>query len=64
MPLTNGFLDDVPVERSREFESEYLDYLRTAHPDSADDHGEEALSDELIERLREAATRVQETARK
>ena len=29
----NGYLDDVPVEQVKEFESQYLDYLRTAHPE-------------------------------
>ena len=30
---TNGYLDDVPVERVREFEAEFLDYLRTTQAD-------------------------------
>lgn len=30
---TNGYLDDVLVEHVREFERQYLDYLRTSHPE-------------------------------
>ena len=29
---TNGYLDDVPVEDVRDFEAEFLENLRTAHP--------------------------------
>src|SRR3954447_5280601 len=29
----NGYLDDVPVEEVKEFETQYLDYMRTAHPE-------------------------------
>ena len=28
---TNGYLDDIPVERISEFEEKFLDYLRTSH---------------------------------
>lgn len=51
----NGFLDSVPVEEVREFESEYLDYMRTANPELLQEVKEkQALSDELIEKLRQA----------
>jgi F-type H+-transporting ATPase subunit alpha len=51
----NGFLDDVPVEQVKEFEAQYLDYMRTAHTDILDEIAQtKALSDELIERLRAA----------
>ncbi len=30
--VNNGILDTVPVERIAEFERDYLDYLRTSHP--------------------------------
>src|SRR3712207_2446165 len=47
----NGYLDDVPVDQVRQFESEYLDYMRTANPEILDTVArEQALSDELIER--------------
>ncbi len=52
---TNGFLNDVPTDQVQAFESEYLEYLRTAGADLlrriAD---EKALSDELIAALRSA----------
>ena len=41
----------------RAFESEYLDYMRTAHPEILQEIKEtQALSDELIERLRDATS--------
>jgi F-type H+/Na+-transporting ATPase subunit alpha len=53
----NGFLDSVPVEEVREFEAEYLDYMRTAHPEILQEVKEkQALSDELIEKLRQATS--------
>ncbi|HVX30748.1 MAG TPA: F0F1 ATP synthase subunit alpha [Nitrolancea sp.] len=46
---TNGVIDDVPVERVREFENQYLDYLRTSKPDLLQRIAkEQRLSDELI----------------
>jgi F-type H+-transporting ATPase subunit alpha len=52
----NGFLDTVPVDEVREFEAEYLDYLRTANPEILQAIKEkQELTDELIEQLRSAA---------
>jgi F-type H+/Na+-transporting ATPase subunit alpha len=52
----NGYLDDVPVEEVKEFESQYLDYMRTAHPELLQQIAQEqALSDEVIERLKAAS---------
>jgi F-type H+-transporting ATPase subunit alpha len=52
---TNGYLDDVPVEQVREFEGEFLTYLRTVTPDLLKRIAtEQALSDELIAALRTA----------
>ena len=52
----NGYLDNVPVEEVKEFESQYLDYMRTAHPQLLQQIAQEqALSDEVIERLRAAS---------
>jgi F-type H+-transporting ATPase subunit alpha len=31
--VTNGYLDDLPVEQAQEFESGLLDHLRTRHGD-------------------------------
>ena len=52
----NGFLDDVPVEEVKEFETQYLDYMRTAHPELLQTIAEEqSLSDEVIEHLQAAS---------
>ena len=48
----NGYLDDVPVEQVKEFEAQYLDFMRTAHTDILSEIAQtKALSDELIEQL-------------
>jgi F-type H+-transporting ATPase subunit alpha len=53
---TNGIIDDVPVEQVREFESQYLDYLRTSKPELLERIvKEQRLSDELIADLRTAS---------
>jgi F-type H+-transporting ATPase subunit alpha len=53
---TNGFLDDVPVENVRAFETEFLQNLRTAHPQLLQQiANEKSLSDEIIASLRTAA---------
>jgi F-type H+-transporting ATPase subunit alpha len=52
----NGYLDDVPVPEVKAFEAEYLDYMRTAHPEILQEIADkQALSDELIERMRAAS---------
>lgn len=54
---TRGYLDDVPLERIREFEQEFLRFMRTvkAHiPEKI--RTEKALSDELIKEIGEAIT--------
>jgi F-type H+-transporting ATPase subunit alpha len=51
----NGYLDSVAVAEVREFEGQYLDYMRTAHADLLGVIAQEkALSDETIEKLRAA----------
>ncbi len=48
----NGFLDDLPVDAIRDFEREYLKFLRTQHPEIlAEIREKKALSDELMERM-------------
>jgi len=50
---TNGYLDDVLVEHVREFERQYLDYLRTSHPEVLRRIAEEReLKDDLVEQMR------------
>jgi len=51
---TNGYLDDVLVEHVREFERQYLDYLRTSHPQILQRIAtEKELKDDLIQQLHE-----------
>ena len=51
----NGFLADVPVNKVRSFESQYLDYLRTARPEIlAAIRSKKALDDELTAQLKAA----------
>ncbi|HEX7103069.1 MAG TPA: F0F1 ATP synthase subunit alpha [Nitrolancea sp.] len=53
---TNGIIDDVPVEQVREFESQYLDYMRTSKPELLERIvKEKRLSDELIADLQSAS---------
>ncbi|ACZ38858.1 F0F1 ATP synthase subunit alpha [Sphaerobacter thermophilus] len=52
---TNGYLDEVPVERVRAFEEQYLDYMRTSKADLLQRIvTEKQLSDEMIEELRKS----------
>jgi F-type H+-transporting ATPase subunit alpha len=52
----NGYLDNVPVEEVKAFEAEYLDYMRTAHPELLQTIAQEAeLSDATIDALRQAS---------
>ncbi len=51
---TNGYLDDVLVEHVREFEKQYLEYLRTSHPQLLQRIAtEKELKDDLIQQLHE-----------
>ena len=51
----NGYLADIPVDQVRSFETQYLEYMRTAHADLLRRIAEEkALSDEVITALRAA----------
>ncbi len=54
--VNNGILDTVPVERIAEFERDYLDYLRTSHPQVLEQiRDSRALSDESTKTLAAAA---------
>ncbi len=51
----NGYLDDLPVEACRRFETEYLQYLRSSHPDILQEIKEKKeISPELEEKMRKA----------
>jgi F-type H+-transporting ATPase subunit alpha len=52
---TQGFLDDVPVNKVRLFEEELLDYVKHEHPDILRDIvAKGKLDDELTDKLRNA----------
>jgi F-type H+-transporting ATPase subunit alpha len=51
----NGHLDNVPVDRVREFERDFLEYLRNAHPEVLEKiRSEKELSDEVVKMLEAA----------
>ena len=61
--VTNGFLDDVPVDKVQEWEDGFHEYMRTAHPEILKTIEEEkALSEQTIAALREAINCLQENS--
>src|ERR687883_477625 len=53
--LTNGYLDDVPIEKVRDWEAEFHRFMETAHPEIGEAiTNDKALSDETIEKLKGA----------
>ncbi|MDH7502517.1 MAG: F0F1 ATP synthase subunit alpha [Verrucomicrobiota bacterium] len=60
--VQNAFMDDVPVERIKEFQSRFTDYLSTRKPELLAQIGrEKALSDPLVAALRAAAMEFKQT---
>jgi F-type H+-transporting ATPase subunit alpha len=61
--VTNGHLDDVPVNRIREWERGFLDYLHAQFPQIAQGvRKEKALSKELEADLKRAIGQYKEIA--
>jgi len=59
---SNGYIDDVPVSRVREFEGKYLEYMRTSHSDLMQRIvNEKALSDEIVAGLEKATSDFKST---
>ncbi len=53
--LTNGFLDDVDLDKVRAWETEFHRFMETAHPEIGETiTRDKALSDETINALRAA----------
>ena len=51
--VSNGYLDDLPVEKVREFESGLIDHMRTRHPDVGETIRESGkLEDDTVEILK------------
>src|SRR3954463_2463497 len=63
--VQNGYMDDVPVERIKEFQAEWTDFLTTRKADLLKNIGEQkALSDELKAELKTAADQFKQTWKK
>ena len=60
--VTNGYLDDVPTPRVRDFEQRFYRFLEAERADLLSSLGErKELSDEIVEGLREATESFKET---
>jgi F-type H+-transporting ATPase subunit alpha len=61
--VTNGFADDVPLDKLREFESGLLQFMRTVHPEIGQGiRDEKVLTDQIIELLDAAIQEYKQTA--
>jgi F-type H+-transporting ATPase subunit alpha len=59
---TKGFLDDVPLERIRDFEKEFQRFLSEKYPDVINDlEKEKDLTDAMAKRLDQAVTQFKKT---
>jgi F-type H+-transporting ATPase subunit alpha len=60
--VTNGFLDDVPTARVREFEQNFYRFLESEQPALLTTlAGKPELNDEIVDSLRKATTQFKET---
>ena len=60
--VTNGFADDVPVNKVTEFDAGLLQHMRTAHPDVGQAiMAEKDLTDSIMERLKSAIEEYKHT---
>ena len=60
--VQNGYVDDVPVERIKEFQAEWTEFLTTRKADLLERIGrEKALSEEMIAALKAAADQFKQT---
>jgi F-type H+-transporting ATPase subunit alpha len=61
--VTNGFLDDVPVEAIKAWEEGFRDFMSAAHPDLAEEiRTRKVLSDDLAARLKAAVGEYKQVA--
>ena len=59
---TNGMIDDVPVEKVRAWETQFMEYMRTSGQDIlAEVRQKQSLEDDLIERLRRTGQEFNQT---
>ena len=61
--VTNGYLDDVPTARIRDFETQFYRFLETERPDRARDPRRQArsLDDETVAALKDGTAAFKET---
>jgi F-type H+-transporting ATPase subunit alpha len=60
--VTNGFLDDVPVDRVARWESDFHRFMASSHPEIGQEIArEKRLSDELTESLKRAVGEFKQT---
>jgi F-type H+/Na+-transporting ATPase subunit alpha len=60
--VTNGYLDDVPTARVREFETQFYRFLETERSELLSTLGERReLTDEIVDGLRDAAESFKQT---
>ena len=58
--LTNGFLDETPIDKVRQWETEFHRFMETAHPEILETiMKDKTLSDETIAALRAAIEEYQ-----
>jgi len=61
--VTNGYADDVPVEKIRDFEASLLQFMRTVHPEIGQGiMDEKVLTDQIRELLNGAIQEYKQTA--
>lgn len=61
--VTNGFLDDIPVDKVQDWENGFHEFMRTAHPEILQTiDKDKALSDQTIAAMRDAITEYKRTA--
>jgi F-type H+/Na+-transporting ATPase subunit alpha len=60
--VTNGLLDDVKIENVRQWETQFHDFMRTAHPEILETiNTDRRLTDETIEALKNAIAEFKRT---
>jgi len=60
--VTNGFLDDVPIDKVRTWEDQFHEFIRSAHPEILDTiNNEKALSEQTISALQTAINEFKRT---
>ena len=60
--VTNGYLDDVPTPRIKDFENQFYRFLETERPDVLTELGEKKeLTDEIVAALKDATVAFKET---